>query len=302
MSRLAATLATALALMGLVQPCAASPFDQDRATNSSVEISRGFSRVGYGQLHFRKAQPVLHENIVHRPVLCFHQTPNSSQIYIELLDQLATDRVVYAIDTPGHGESDLPPRPPEIGDYAQAMAEFIQRMGLKEVDLIGYHTGASIAVELARRDDTRVEHLMLVGLALFHEQERQAFFAQPWPRPISRDGSHLVTEWQRSHQWRGAGQSDASVIRTFVQKLQAGDKAWWGARAVMRHDLAAALAGLKTPTVVVNSADDLLKITPRVTALRADFELITLDQWGFGLFEVEPARMAELARNRFDRP
>ncbi|MFK7955279.1 MAG: alpha/beta fold hydrolase [Lysobacterales bacterium] len=280
--------------------CLAAPFDRERVGESSVVIERDFATVGYGQLHYRIARPKNAQAVRFHPVVCFHQTPNSSQVFIELMTKLATDRVVYALDTPGLGQSDLPRSAPEVADYAQAMAEFIQVMELESVDVIGYHTGASIAAQLAGMPETRVSHLMLVGLALFTNDEREQFFDQPWPKPIAEDGSHLLAEWQRSHQWRGAGQTDASVIRTFVEKIQAGDRAWWGARAVMRHDLQAVLKDLSVPTMVVNSRDDLFTITPRIAELRPDISLVTLDQWGFGIFEVQPKRMADLARQAFE--
>ena len=42
------------------------------------------------------------------------------------------------------------PAPPEILDYAQAMGDLIDALGFSgPVDLMGYHTGSKIAVELA---------------------------------------------------------------------------------------------------------------------------------------------------------
>ncbi len=278
----------------------AAPFVRRRLGDAPVTISRGFQRVSYGQLHYRVASPIDPDAAKKRPVVCFHQTPNSSQVFIEFMAEMAVDRDVYAIDTPGLGESDLPAAPPEIADYARAMTEFVAARSLQDYDVVGYHTGASIAAEMARQGETPIHAMLLVGLALFDAAEREGFFAQPWPKPISPDGSHLLGEWERSHRWRGAGQSDRSVQRTFIEKIQAGDTAWWGARAVMRHDLAAALREVKVPLVAVSPADDLEKITPRLTELRPDVELIPLPEQGFGLFEAEPALMARLARKSFD--
>ncbi|MEM1090901.1 MAG: alpha/beta fold hydrolase [Pseudomonadota bacterium] len=279
----------------------AAPFAQRRLGDAPVTISRGFQRVGYGQLHYRLARPLDAAAERRRPVVCFHQTPNSSQVFIEFMAELAVDRIVYAVDTPGLGESDLPAAAPDIEDYARAMGEFAAAQALEDFDVVGYHTGASIAAELARADNASIHAMLLVGLALFDPSEREGFFDQPWPKPITPDGSHLLDEWQRSHRWRGAGQSDRSVQRTFVEKIQAGDTAWWGARAVMRHDLAGALKAIKVPFTAVSPGDDLENITPRLTDLRPEVELVLLPELGFGLFEAEPELMARLARKTFDR-
>jgi hypothetical protein len=142
--------------------------------------------------------------------------------------------------------------------------------------------------------------MLLVGLALLNESERAAFFDQPWPRPQTSDGGHLLDEWRRSQHWRGAGQSDASITRTFIQKISAGNTAWWGARAVMRHDLAHALKQTPVPFVVLNPNDDLFEITPRVAELRPEITVLPITEYGFGLFEVIPAPLARLAQTYFD--
>jgi pimeloyl-ACP methyl ester carboxylesterase len=283
------------------QSASAAPFDRARLGNASVRIDRGFARVGYGQLHYRVARPLDEASLSGAPpVLCLHQTPNSSQVFIEFMADLARDRVVYAVDTPGLGESDLPRRPPEIEDYATAMIEFLDAKGLNQVNVVGYHTGASIAATMAAMAPDRVGALMLAGLALFNDEERAGFFEQPWPKPREADGRHLLSEWERSHKWRGKGQSDASVERTFMQKMAAGTTAWWGARAVMRHDLEAVLTQLNHPLLVVNTRDDLFTVTPRVAALKPGIEIETLEAYGFGVFEVIPERLAGLARTLFD--
>lgn len=282
-----------------VSHLAAAPFDVARLGDQPVVMTRGFESVSYGQLHFRHARPASGK-ITGRPVLCLHQTPNSSQVFIEFMAELAQDREVYALDTPGLGESDLPAQAPEIADYAGAVSEFLTARRLPRVDVVGYHTGASIAAELSRHEPEQVHRLVLVGLALLNDEERQAFFDQPWPRPQAADGSHLKEEWQRSQSWRGAGQSDASVTRTFLQKINAGNTGWWGARAVMRHNLGKTLTQTKVPFAVLNPNDDLHNVTPRVRDLRPDVAVVPIAGYGFGLFEVIPGPLAAFSRNYFD--
>ena len=281
-------------------PVAASPFDRSRIKRSGVAVRRGFADVEYGQLHYRMAVPKSADNATKRPIVCLHQTPNSSQVFVEFMAEVARDRAVYAVDIPGLGESDLPLSPPEIADYAHAMQGFLDALDLQEVDIVGYHTGASIAAELANAIPARISRMMLVGLALLNEEERSAFFEQPWPEPTEEDGSHLMRSWRRSFRWRGAGQSDASVERTFIQKTAAGQTAWWAARAVMRHDLAAALRLLEVPFFAVNPRDDLYDVTSRLRRVRPEVKIVDRGQYGFGIFEVAPADMSALATTFFD--
>ena len=64
-----------------------------------------------GQLHYRRAEPP--PGVARRvPVVCLHQTPTSSLEFEPLMRELASDRVVVALDTPGYGGSGGPPAPP----------------------------------------------------------------------------------------------------------------------------------------------------------------------------------------------
>lgn len=279
----------------------AAPFDPSRVNLETVNIERGFEAVNYGQLHYRRAVPKKKSDIKHRPIVCFHQTPNSSQVFVELMVELAQDRVVYAVDTPGLGESDLPSEPPEIIDYAQAMYEFLKVKRLRKVNVVGYHTGASIASELALLAPKRIKKMILVGIALFDDTEKAKFFEQPWPKPAKKDGSHLQPSWQRTFKWQGPGMSDESVIRSFIAKTSAGETAWWGARAVMRHDLAQTLSKITIPFMGVNPKDDLYEITPRLRDIRPDIEIVDKSDFAFGIFDADTQGMADLTRRYFDK-
>ena len=50
-------------------------------------------------------------------------TPSSIAEYERLIETMATDRTVVALDTPGYGMSDSPPAPLSIADYAACLIE-----------------------------------------------------------------------------------------------------------------------------------------------------------------------------------
>ncbi len=292
-----AGLGAGAALPGLA---AAGPFNRARLGDAPVLMRRGFVDTPSGQIHYRMAEPANGVLITASPVACFHQSPISSQIYVELMSHLATDRRVYAFDTPGFGESDLPLEPPEVTDYAATMLATFDALELTRVDAIGYHTGASIVTQMAADAPERFGALVLAGVALLNEEERASFFERPWPAPREPGGGHLMIEWERTQTWRGQGQTDASAERAFLEKLSNGETAWWGARAVMRHDLEAALAAVASRMIIINARDDLYEVTPRARALRPDARFITFEDRGFGLIEVEAEALAALARAHFD--
>lgn len=278
----------------------ANPTDRRRFSGRPTSVERQFVRVGYGQLHLRRAEPRAPTSETKPPVLLLHQSPNSSQVFVEFMAELGADRVVIAPDTPGFGDSDVPSEQPDIAFYATVMAELVTTLGFSKVQIVGYHTGAAIAIELAKAHPDLVSALVLVGIPVFNETEQARFRAIPWPTPRAEDGLHLIAEWSRSMQWRGPGQSEDSVVRTFNEKLGAGQTAWWGAFAAIHYDTLAALQGVRAPILFIRPRDDLWDISLRALPALKGAPQIDMPDFGFGLFEVIPELMAEKIRTFFD--
>ena len=286
------------ALLSVAAPLAAEPADRTRFSDRPAEVSRHFAEGDGAQIHYRRAGAASD----HAPLVLLHQSPNSSQIFVEFMAEMGADRIVYAPDTSGFGQSDLPSAQPDIAAYASAMAQFMDASALGKVDLLGYHTGAAIAIEIARQHPERVRRLILVGIPAFTPAEADAFDASPWPRPLDAEGVQIAEEWKRSLQWRGKGQSDASVRRTFDQKIANGPMAFWGARAALRYPTQVALSEVEAPILFIRPRDDLwessLRVLPELEALGA--QRLDLPQYGFGLFETAPEELAAIARDFLD--
>lgn len=77
---------------------------------------------------------------------------------------MGRDRSIYAPDLPGCGESDAPASRATAGDYSAAIGDFLDSMRLRQIDVLGYHAGALVAIELAIARPQQVRRLVLVGL------------------------------------------------------------------------------------------------------------------------------------------
>lgn len=85
------------------------------------------------------------------PLLLVHGMGSASGTWSTILDRLAEQRSVIAIDLPGFGES-----APLLGavtseSLADSVAEFIAEEGLDGIDTVGSSMGARLVLELARR-------------------------------------------------------------------------------------------------------------------------------------------------------
>lgn len=96
-------------------------------------------------------------------VVLVHGFGVSSRYFVPFAEHLAVLGDVFAPDLPGHGRSDSPARPLDIGGFAVALAGWLDVMRLARVHMIGHSMGCQIAVELALRRPDLVERLVLVG-------------------------------------------------------------------------------------------------------------------------------------------
>ncbi|MDX2145049.1 MAG: alpha/beta fold hydrolase [Rhodospirillaceae bacterium] len=268
--------------------------------SSTVELRRVFWDGRFGQMHVRVARPAPGNPVLFPPLVCLHQSPKSGKQMEALIKTLGRDRVCYAPDFPGFGDSAPPPRPPTVADYAAAIGDLLDAWGHVPVDFYGYHTGALSAVELAIARPTQVRRLVLVGLPLLDDAERQAIRSQPWPVPITTDGSHLVTEWKRALHWAGPGQTLAMTAEGFVDKLKAGEKAFWGALAATAQPFHERLPLVSQPILAIGPRDDLWDISPRGEALMRNGRFERWPDYGFGVMDVATDVVAAAVRRHLD--
>ena len=261
-----------------------------------VNLRRLYVDCRFGQLHVRSAFPSSGGFDELTPLVCLHQSPMSSRTFQPFLAPMAADRSVFAPDTPGFGESDAPRAQPAIADYAGAMLDFLDQMRLRQVDLLGYHTGSAIAAEMALAQPERIRRIVMVAVPALTAEERAAFAASPWPAPIREDGAHLAAEWQRSLRWRGPGVTLEQLAAGFAEKLRNGPQAWWGASAAVHWPAAERLPRLTQPVLVLRPRDDLWEATLRARDLLRQAQFKDLGEYSFGLFDLAPDVIARETR------
>jgi pimeloyl-ACP methyl ester carboxylesterase len=91
------------------------------------------------------------------PLLLLHPLGGSMVVWEPVLERLAAEREVIAVDMPGFGDS--PPLPgsadPTPAALAAAMGAFLDSLGLDDAHLVGNSFGAWVAIELARAGRAR---------------------------------------------------------------------------------------------------------------------------------------------------
>lgn len=267
-----------------------------------VAVRRAYVDLDYGQMHVRMAGKDESAQGGARPLVCFHMSPQSGRVYERFLAPMGQDRLVIAPDTPGFGASDGLPEIPEIADYARAMIAMLDALGIAgPVDLTGYHTGAMIAMELARLAPARVGRLILISACVLTDEEREQFRALYAHRVPTMDGSHLSHYWQEMVYWYAFGGSTLEEVeRHYGDAVLGGEAGALGHRAAFNYYPEQVFKDLPHPLLLLNPRDDLRELTRRAEPLLRRGAILEIPGWGHGFFDRHPVGARDLYRSFCD--
>jgi pimeloyl-ACP methyl ester carboxylesterase len=235
-------------------------------------ILKGYANIVAGQIHYRR----LHGAGL--PIVCLHQTASSSAMWVKVMERLAGRRQFIAFDTPGFGGSfDPPHQPPAIRTYAEWIREALDVLGVGRCHLLGHHTGACIAAELAVHHAERVATVSFIGPVPLTSEERQEF-RKHYSTPFSPDpdGQYLLTTWKYL-QGLGAGADLALLHRELLDTARAHMGRYMAYTAVWNQDWIALYQQVRQPLQVMCSVDDVLHpFFGRAREMRPDADAVTV--------------------------
>jgi pimeloyl-ACP methyl ester carboxylesterase len=269
-------------------------------------VKRDYVDGRYGQMHYRIAAPPHRDTHDHVPILFFHQSPSSSRPFEGLVAEMGRDRTAIAVDTPGFGDSDAPPAPPTIADYAAAMASFIDALNLEQVDVMGDHTGAKVAVELALQHPDRVRRLVFNACPVYSPEKMaemmQHLEAERPKEVIPDDGSHILHRWRGTKGWYKDDAPMELYNRDFCESLRGLDLAWYGHNAAFAVKHSDNLPQVSQPILVLCPDDGLWEATKAAEPYLKNGKVLELPQFGMGAISQHSLELAKILRGFLDGP
>jgi pimeloyl-ACP methyl ester carboxylesterase len=234
---------------------------------AASNVSRRFVEVDGRAIHYRVTG-------VGPAVVMLHDSPRSSRLHLETIRHLSRRFRVFALDTPGYGNSQpLENERPAIEDFAQALGAALHALGLSEAPLYATHTSAKIALDYAARAPLPAR-LILDGLSIPPAPASPAFIDR-YMRPfrIEETGGYLAAEWTRMRDmvrwfpWFDqrpetripvALPDEAWTSDYIIDFFSAGPDYASAYSAAMHYDPMPALRAVACPTLVAAKADDVL--------------------------------------------
>ncbi len=240
------------------------------------QVERSFISTPSGRIHIAEAGSGA-------PVLLLHQTPRSWDEFRDVLPLLGRHYRAIAMDTVGYGDSDpLPQGQASIENWAKAAHQLLGALKIERTAVVGHHTGASIAIEIAASYPQQVAALVLsasphvdVARRTKAKAHQRAVVDEVTPR---MNGGHLAELWSMRQSFYPPDRIDL-LERFIVDALKAGPGAAEGHRVVDRHEMEKRLPLIRSPTlVIVPTADPhAYPHAPKVAAAIAGSTLIEIE-------------------------
>jgi pimeloyl-ACP methyl ester carboxylesterase len=201
------------------------------------------------------------------PLICLqHFRGNLDSWDPALVDRLAQDREVILLDNRGVGGS-TGVVPENVTDMARDALAFIDALGLKEVDLLGFSLGGYVAQELTLLRPRLVRRLVLAGTAPqggpdLHRWSDTVFALATADKPTAEDLLSLFFSPSQESRAKGAEylqrayqrQEDRDAPTDLATRdAQLAAITAWGIPDASRLNR---LAGITQPTLVANGDDD----------------------------------------------
>jgi len=266
-----------------------------------TRAKRRFLDGEYGQIHVRVATC---NNPQHPPLYCLHMSPKSGRSFENFMTLASNDRIVVAPDYPGYGESSRPPEDPpvRIEDYARSIWQVADALDHDRIDLVGFHTGSEVAVEVAHQRQDHVNQIVMISAPIFSKAELAELNVVYAPIPLDDDGTRFKVMWDRINEHRGPGMTLEMMAASMAENLRGGEAYEWGHRAAFAYavQFPEMLNSLSHKISVLNPGDDLQVQTRRASDYLQNGQVVECPQWGHGFLDAHTEDAVRTVKKALD--
>ena len=188
------------------------------------------------------------------PIVVLHGAYMNIPTMGAIIPMLAKTHKVYAVELQGHGRTTDIARPITYQNLADDVAKFMDAVGLAKADVFGYSMGAVTGLQLAFRQPTKVNKLVLASGGYDVEGFQPEFKAMiPTMTPDMLNGTPLPAEYRKL-----APNPDGfpELARKLIQ-LEKEPMAW-----------EAEVKALKTPVLIISGDADVATLEHSVKLFR----------------------------------
>jgi pimeloyl-ACP methyl ester carboxylesterase len=188
-----------------------------------------------------------------RKILFIHGAGSNGHTWHRQGEALGKDHSPIALDLPGHGRSAGVEGLSTVNDYADFVAAFLDALKIESAVILGHSMGSAIAMDLALRDNARVEALILsctapkFNLTADRIAALRAITMGRAPQAFNTDGYSPTTV-----------KNNFDVVREgWMEQIKTDPRVrYTDILACSTVDLRDAIGKIEKPTLVIAGADD----------------------------------------------
>ncbi len=224
------------------------------------------------------------------PVLVLHGWGASIEAVHPIVTGLASVATVHALDLPGFGQSEPPPRPWGVEDYQAFVAAFMDALAIEAPTIVAHSNGGRIAIRMAATEPTRASKLVLVDSAGIRPRRTLRWYRRVGMAKIGKYAARFLGspgERLRARLVGRAASADylaAGEMRPTLVKL-------------VNADLRPFMPAIGVPTLLVwgsKDSDTPVAAAQEMERLIPDAGLVVLEGAGHFSYLDQPARFARI--------
>ena len=259
-------------------------------------MHKRYRDTGRGQIHSYELSAAQSE--AQRPLLCLHPSPYSGLFFKTVMPLMNQHRRVLAPDYPGYGNSYELDQPPTVSDLAQAVADAYSEE--TEYDVLGFHTGCLVGVDMAVTNPERVKNLIIVDVPYYTGQAQEKML-QASTQPMElKDLSSLQKNWDFNVTSRTDFMAMDRCFELFLTHVKASTKSHFGFHAAFNYDCQTKFSQVTTPTTVIATKSMLLDATYDCANVLPNATLVEALEITTAVFETGAETIAKIVNNVLD--
>lgn len=209
------------------------------------------------RIAYRHTKPTARGADAPRAVL-IHSLALDHSVWDAVAGRLASDVELLALDCRGHGTSDIPSGPYTVEQFADDVADVMDRVGWSSAIVVGCSMGGCVAQAFAARHPRRVEGLALIDTTAWYGPDAPRVWRERAARARA-DGLASMAAFQTTR-WFGDRfrELHPDIVHHAMQVFCANAIEAYDATCAMLGDadLRPALGGFSFPTAIVVGEED----------------------------------------------
>jgi pimeloyl-ACP methyl ester carboxylesterase len=229
------------------------------------------------------------------PAIVLHGWGASIETVASIVEALTPVATVYALDLPGFGRSEPPPRPWGVDDYARLLSRFLDALAIEPpAALVGHSNGGRVAIAIAAAEPQKVSRLVLIDSAGIRPRRGPTYYRKV---AMAKVGKHAA---------RRLGAPGRRLRELLVGNAASADYAATAPEMrptfvrLVNADLRGLLPKVAAPTLLIWGANDTatpLSDGQLMERLIPDAGLVVFEGAGHYSYLEQPQRFAAIVRH-----